>query len=65
MVRQIKTNKFGIVTVRNVMLDLDGTNLEEGIEIKGDEINLIEIIGYYDVDELKIEEIEILIEDNF
>lgn len=53
---------YGEVTVRNAMLDPDGTNLEEGIEIKGEEIGLIEIYGYRDIDEMSAEEVEEIID---
>ena len=61
--RTVETS-FGEVELRNVMIDTDGTNLVEGIEIEGDEIDTIEVYGYYDIDELSVEEIEELIEDN-
>jgi hypothetical protein len=54
----------GEVTVRNAMLDVDGTTLEDGIEIKGDDIDLIEVYGYYDVEELTDDDVEKLIEKN-
>jgi hypothetical protein len=60
--RVFQTDKYGEVSVRNAMFDIDGTNLEEGIEIKGDDIELTEIMQYYDVDELNIEEVEELLE---
>jgi len=62
--RIFSTDNYGEVSVRNVMFDIDGTNLEEGIEIKGDDIELTEIMGYYDVDDLDIEEVEELLEKN-
>ena len=61
--RTVETS-FGEVELRNVMIDTDGTNLVEGIEIEGDEIDTIEVYGYYDIDELSVEEIEELIEEN-
>lgn len=57
------TPNYGKVTISNAMFD-EGSTLEEGIEIKGDEIGLIEVYGYYDVDELSIKRIESLIEKN-
>ena len=36
--RKIETKDYGIVEIRNAMFDIDGTTLEEGVEIKGDEI---------------------------
>lgn len=56
--------KYGEVTVRTAMFDTDGTNLEEGIEIKGDDIDLIEVYGYHDVEDMSTEEVEKLIEKN-
>ena len=55
---------YGDVVVRNAMFDIDGTNLEEGIEIKGEEIGLIEVYGYRDVSDLTVDEVEELIEKN-
>ena len=46
------------------MFDADGTNLEEGIEIKGDEIGLIEVYGYHDIDEMTNEDVEVLIKNS-
>ena len=42
---------IGEITVRNAMIDIDGTNLEEGVEIvqDGDVIN--EWLGYIDLDD--------------
>jgi len=54
----------GLVTVKNAMLDLDGTNLEEGIEIIGEHVELIELVGYRSVEDMTIEEVETLIENN-
>lgn len=59
-----ETPNFGTVTVRNAMFDIDGTTLEEGIEIKGDDVELIEIYGYRDVEEMSVEDVETLIENN-
>lgn len=55
---------YGEVTVRTAMFDADGTNLEEGIEIKGDEIGLIEVYGYHDIDEMTNEDVEVLIKNS-
>ena len=52
---------YGTVTVRNAMFDVDGTNLEEGIEIKGEDF-LLENYGYRDIDEMTTDEVEDLIE---
>lgn len=64
METRIVETSYGEVELRNVMIDIDGTNLTEGIEIEGDEIGIIDVYGYYDIDELSVEEIEELIEDN-
>jgi hypothetical protein len=54
---------YGEVTVRNAMLECnDSTTLSDGIEIKGNEIGLIEIYRHYDLDELSIEEVESIID---
>ena len=58
---QIETKRYGSVEIRPAMFDIDGTNLEEGIEIKGDEIALIEIYGWHDISELNVEKVEQLI----
>ena len=52
---------YGTVEVRPAMFDVDDTTLEEGIEIIGEEVGLIEICGWRDIDELTIEDIESLI----
>jgi hypothetical protein len=64
MERTIDT-KYGEVTVRNAMFDIDGTTLEEGIEIKNEDVGLIEIHGRYDIDELTQSDVEQLIAENF
>lgn len=57
---------YGEVQVTPAMFDIDGTNLEEGIELKlldeGSEV--IEVQGYTDIDELTINDVENLIEAN-
>ena len=64
MSRIIETKDYGIVEIRNAMFDIDGTTLEEGIEIKGDKIGLIEIYGWMDIDELSSDKINKLINQN-
>tara|TARA_B100000927_G_scaffold96241_1_gene77647 strand:- start:730 stop:930 length:201 start_codon:yes stop_codon:yes gene_type:complete len=65
MERIIKTKKYGEVTVKNCMLENnDNTTLVDGIEIKVDGENLIEIPQHYYVDDLDEHSISILIEDN-
>ena len=56
------TDNYGEVSVSFAMLEVDRNNLEEGIEIKGDDIEFTEIMGYYDVDDLTKSEVEDLIE---
>ena len=51
---------YGDVQVRNAMFDIDGTNLEEGIEVKGDGF-LLEIYGYRDIDDMSINDVELII----
>lgn len=59
MLRTIENTKFGDVIVRNVVIDIDGTNLEEGVSIivKGTDTN-IELLGYRDVEEMSVETVE-------
>lgn len=66
MEKQFYTDNYGEVTVRNAMFDVDGTNLEEGIEIKSvnGEFDLLEIFGYYDIDDMNEDDVERLIEDH-
>jgi hypothetical protein len=46
------------------MFDIDGTTLEEGIEIKGEEIGLIELYGWRDIEELSSDKVNELIKQN-
>ena len=64
MEKLFQTPNYGEITVRTAMFDVDGKNLEEGIEIKGEDIGLIELYGWRDIDEMTIEELENLIEIN-
>ena len=64
MNRFIETKDYGKVEVRNAMFDIDGTTLEEGVEIKGDEIGLIELYGWIDIDELSSDMVNALINQN-
>lgn len=59
--------EWGDVSIRNIMIDIDGTNLEEGVEIsfEDDDLETIEILGYINLDELEADDVEKLIEDNF
>ncbi len=65
MSRFIETKDYGEVEVSVVMFDIDGTNLEEGIEIKSDEIGLIEVCGWSDLDDLSSNDINSLITQNW
>ncbi len=65
MSRSIETKDYGEVEVSVVMFDIDGTNLEEGIEIKGGEIGLIEVCGWRDLDDLSSNDINSLITQNW
>ena len=62
--RKIETKDYGIVEIRNAMFDIDGTNLEEGVEIKGDEIGLIELYGWRDIDALSSDKVNELLNQN-
>ena len=64
MIKIIETQDYGKVEIRNAMFDIDGTTLEEGIEIKGEEIGLIELHGWRDIEDLSSGEINTLINQN-
>ena len=64
MSKIIKTQDYGEVEIRNAMFDIDGTTLEEGIEIKGEEIGLIELYGWRDIEELSSDEVNEIINQN-
>lgn len=57
---------YGLVRVSFAMLDIDGTTLDDGIEIKSedDEFKIIEIVGWRDVQEMTEEEVIKLIDEN-
>ena len=59
MEKTFDTEDFGEVKVRTVMIDLDGSNLEEGIEITGEFFGdePIELLGWRDVDGMTDEEV--------
>lgn len=59
---KIFETKFGEITLRTAMLDINGTDLVSGIEIKLDGKLIGEIFGFLDVEELTIEEVEELYE---
>lgn len=48
--RVIQSND-GTYTFKNVMLDVDGTTLEEGLDVYLDDEHIGELYGYYDLDE--------------
>lgn len=58
---KIFNTDYGRVEVRPAMFDIDGTTLEEGIEIKGEGLGLIELHGYRDISDLVLEEVEDII----
>ena len=64
MEKAFNTKKYGEVTVRNAMLDTDGTNLKDGIEITQfqRDFDLIEICEHFDVEEMTDEQVEKLID---
>jgi hypothetical protein len=64
MTRNFETEEYGNVSVRNAMLDVDGTNLVEGIEIRIGVSKIVEVQGYHDLEELSVEEVEVLILEN-
>ena len=59
MIRTLET-KFGEITLRSAMFDIDGTNLEEGIEIKLEGELIGEVIGgdIYEVEEMSTDDVE-------
>ncbi len=64
MTKNFDTEEYGNVSVRNAMLDTDGTNLTEGIEISIGVSESIEVAGYHDLDELTAEQVELIINEN-
>jgi hypothetical protein len=58
--------EHGDVEVRVASLDLNGTDVAQGIEIKSLEgqFDIIEIVGDYDIDELEADDVEKLIDEN-
>jgi len=64
MQKDFDTENYGTVTVKSVMVDVNSPNpdsLIDGIEIKGDDIELITIPIYYDIDDLATDEVDDLI----
>lgn len=46
MIKEIYTANYGVVTIKDVMVDIDGTNLEGGINIHDEDGNLLcEVAG--------------------
>ena len=59
MTQAFENTKFGDVTVRNIVIDTDGTNLEEGIEIIVENVpEPIEIFGYRSVEDMTNDDVE-------
>jgi hypothetical protein len=61
---KIFDTSYGTVEVRTAMFDIDGTTLQEGVEVKGEEIGLIEVYGWRDIDDLTTQQVESLIKIN-
>ena len=50
--------ELGVITVSNAMFgDKNGVDLFEGIELKDEDGNLVEIEGYRDIDEMTEDEV--------
>ena len=64
MTKTFETNEYGDVTVRNAMLEEeDGTTLSDGIELRGDGIDL-DIFGWYSIEDMEPTDVEKLIDNN-
>jgi len=57
---RVAETSYGEVVLRNIMLDLDGSNLEEAVEISfiDGSLDTINLLGWMDIEKMKIEEIE-------
>ncbi|MFW9948523.1 MAG: hypothetical protein ACFFKA_00180 [Candidatus Thorarchaeota archaeon] len=56
---------YGVIKVSNAMFEDDnGTDLFEGIELKDENGNIIEVDGYRDIDDMTVDEVEQIIENN-
>ena len=56
---------YGVIEVSNAIFEDDnGTDLFEGIELKDENGNIIEVAGYRDIDDMTIDEVEQIIENN-
>ena len=62
--RRTFETSYGTVEVRPAMFDIDGTTLQEGVEVKGEDIGLIEVYGWRDIEDLTIKQVESLIKIN-
>ncbi len=57
--KTFETQHFGTIIVRNAMFESEnGTDLFEGIELKDEMGNLVEVEGYRDIDEMSTDEVE-------
>lgn len=57
--------KYGEVILRNAMIDINGTDLVDGVEVKVDGHLVGEIIdSHLDFEEMTIKEVETLVETN-
>lgn len=59
--------KFGTVEITPSMFDIDGTNLEEGVEVRIDDNLELELYGFhvYNFEDMTVTEIEdLLIKNN-
>lgn len=54
---------YGTITVSSAMFESEnGTDLYEGIELKDENGNIIEVVGYRDIDDMSVDDIETIIE---
>ena len=56
--------RFGLVTVKNVMIDNGFNHLEEGIDLNGGHIRPLTILGEFDLTTLNSSDIDQLIYEN-
>ncbi|MEK6829803.1 MAG: hypothetical protein AABY15_06815 [Nanoarchaeota archaeon] len=58
--------KFGEISLRGAMIDVDGTNLADGVEIKLDDKLIGEAVGitFGQVEDMTIEEVEEFVEEH-
>lgn len=61
MKRNFKTN-YGDVSVRDIVIDMDGTNLIDGVEITSSDCNIMFEAGGYSAENMDTEKLEHLIE---